>query len=304
MNATAFSATDASRPYGNPRAKPSSPDELSSVIHHQMDQVALITGGGRGLGRAFAVALAKNGLHVAVASRNVQELNATIALLRAERVRSVAIPTDVTNEVAVRKMVSITEEELGPITLLVNAAGVGGPFGPTWETDSTEWWRNVEVNLKGPMLCCKAVVKSMIARRQGRIINVASGAGTVSVPYMSAYVSSKAAVIRFTEVLADELRQHGVSVFAIQPGTVRTTMAEELMQSESGKRWLPWFKKIFDDNRDDSSLPGENLVLYLASGKADALTGRFFAAPGAPDNVVDQIDQILKDDRSVLRIRS
>jgi hypothetical protein len=81
-------------------------------------------------------------------------------------------------------------------------------------------------------------------------------------------------------------------------------MAEELMQSESGKRWLPWFKKIFDDNRDDSSLPGENLVLYLASGKADALTGRFFAAPGAPDNVVDQIDQILKDDRSVLRIRS
>jgi NAD(P)-dependent dehydrogenase (short-subunit alcohol dehydrogenase family) len=280
-------------------------DELSSGNRFaiQMDRVALITGGGRGLGRAFAVALAKNGLDVAVASRNTEELNATVALLRAEQVRCVAIPTDVTNDAAVRKMVSITQEQLGPISLLVNAAGVGVPFGPTWETDSDEWWRNVEVNLKGPMLCCKAVVTDMIARRNGRIINVASGAGTVSIPYMSAYVTSKAAVIRFTEVLADEVREHGVSVFAIQPGTVRTAMAEELMQSESGKRWLPWFKKIFDENRDDSSLHGEKLVLYLASGKADVLSGRFFAAPGAPDNVVDQLDQILNDNRNVLRIR-
>ena len=269
----------------------------------QMDRVALITGGGRGLGRAFAVALARNGLDVAVASRNAEELNATVALLRAEKARCVAIPADVTNDAAVREMVSITQQQLGSISLLVNAAGVGAPFGPTWETDSDEWWRNVEVNLKGTMLCCKAVVTDMIARREGRIINVASGAGTVSIPYMSAYVTSKAAVIRFTEVLADEVRQYGVSVFAIQPGTVRTAMSEELMQSESGKRWLPWFKKIFDENRDDSSLPGENLVLYLASGKADVLSGRFFAAPAAPDNVLDQVDQILKDNRNVLRIR-
>ena len=268
-----------------------------------MDRVALITGGGRGLGRAFAVALAKNGLHVAVASRNSEELNATVCLLRAEQVRSIAIPTDVTDEAAVRKMVSITREQLGPISLLVNAAGIGAPFGPTWEIDSEEWWRNLEVNLKGVMLCCKAVVTDMIARRQGRIINVASGAGTVSIPYMSAYVTSKAAVIRFTEVFADEVRQHGVSVFSIQPGTVRTAMAEELMQSESGKRWLPWFKKIFDEKRDDSSLPGENLVQYLASGKADALSGRYFAAPGAPEDLIDQVDQILKDNWNVLRIR-
>ena len=268
-----------------------------------MDRVALITGGGRGLGRAFALALAKTGLHVAVASRNTEELSATVALLRAKQVRCVAIPTDVTNDVAVRRMVSITQDQLGPISLLVNAAGVGAPFGPTWETDSEEWWRNVEVNLKGTMLCCKAVVRTMIARRQGCIINVASAAGTVSIPYMSAYVSSKAAVIRFTEVFADEVRQHGVSVFAIQPGTVKTAMAEELMQSESGMRWLPWFKKIFDENRDDSSVHAENLVLYLASGKADVLSGRFFAAPGAPDNLVDKVDEILKDDRNVLRIR-
>ena len=269
-----------------------------------MDQVALITGGGRGLGRAFAVALAKTGIHVAVASRNGEELNATIALLRAENVRAVAIPTDVTDDAAVRSMISVAEEKLGPISLLVNSAGIGGPFGPTWETDSNEWWRNAEVNFKGPMLCCKAAIKGMIDRRKGRIINVASGAGTASFPYMSAYVSSKAAVIRFTEVLADEVRQYGISVFAIQPGTVRTAMAEELMQSDAGQRWLPWFKKIFEEKRDDSSRPGEDLVLYLASGKADALSGRFFAAPGAPGNLLGQTDQILRDDRNVLRIRS
>lgn len=106
-------------------------DELSleNRFAIQMDRVALITGGGRGLGRAFAVALAKEGLRVAVASRNAEELNATLSLLRAEQVRCVAIPTDVTNDAAVRKMVSITQEQLGPISLLVNAACPSGQRG-------------------------------------------------------------------------------------------------------------------------------------------------------------------------------
>lgn len=268
-----------------------------------MNEVALVTGGGRGLGRAFALALADGGMRVAVASRNEEELDATVALLRARGAEAVGIPTDVTDEEAVLRMVSLTEETLGPISLLVNSAGTSAPFGPTWETSSTEWWRNIEVNLKGPMLCGKAVVKGMIHRQQGRIINVASGAGTVSIPYMSAYVTGKAALIRFTEVLADEVRPHGVSVFAIQPGTVRTAMAEDLMRSESGARWLPWFKEIFDSGRDDSSKPGEDLVLHLASGKADALSGRFLAAPGAPENLADQTDHILEENLNVLRIR-
>ncbi len=119
---------------------------------------------------------------------------------------------------------------------------------------------------------------------------------------MSAYVTGKAALIRLTEVLADELRQHGISVFAIQPGTVRTAMAEELIRSEAGKRWLPWFKKIFDDRQSDTSEPGEKLVLYLASGTADALSGRFFAAPEAPANLENQTEHILKNDLNVLRM--
>jgi NAD(P)-dependent dehydrogenase (short-subunit alcohol dehydrogenase family) len=268
-----------------------------------MNQVALVTGGGRGLGRAFAIALAKVGMRVAVASRSAAELNATVTLLKAHGPDAIGIPTDVTDEAAVRNMVATTEEKLGPIDLLINGAGTSAPFGPTWETDTQEWWRNIEINLKGPMLVCHAVAKGMVARQRGRIINVASTAGTLGVGYMSAYVTAKTALIRFTEVLAWELRQHNVCAFAIQPGTVKTAMAQELIDSEAGRRWLPWFKKIFDEGRDDSTRPGEELIVYLASGKADALTGRFFAAPGAPANLRDQTANILKNDQNVLRLR-
>ncbi len=268
-----------------------------------MTETALVTGGGRGLGRAIAIALGQSGRRVAVASRTAAELEETLALLRAAGCEAAAIPTDVTEEAAVRRMVAAAEAQLGPIGLLVNNAGVGTPLGPTWETSAGEWWRNLEVNVKGPMLCSHAVLPGMIARGQGRIINVASGAGAASFPYMSAYVTAKAALIRFTEVLADEVRPHGVAVFAIQPGTVRTAMAEELLQSEEGKRWLPWFQKIFDEGRDVSSKPAEELILYLASGQTDALSGRLFAAPGAPGNLAGQTERILKDNLNVLRLR-
>ena len=266
-------------------------------------QVALVTGGGRGLGRAFALALGGAGMRVAVASRSVEELNETVALLRGQGTDGIAIPTDVTDEEAVRRMVVTAEEKLGPVGLLVNNAGVGGPFGPTWETDSAEWWRNLEVNVKGPLLCSNAVLPGMVERRAGRILNVASGAGAASFPYMSAYVTGKAALIRLTEVLADELRPHGISVFAIQPGTVRTALTDELTESDTGRRWLPWFQKIFEEGRDVSSQPAEELVLYLASGQADALSGRLFAAPGAPGNLEGQAERILKENLNVLRLR-
>ncbi|HEY3874791.1 MAG TPA: SDR family NAD(P)-dependent oxidoreductase, partial [Candidatus Kapabacteria bacterium] len=116
-----------------------------------MNQVALVTGGGRGLGRAFAVALAKRGMDVAVASRNSDELESAVDSLKAAGVKAIGVPTDVTDDEAVRHMVQIAEEQLGPIDLLVNGAGISPPFGPTWETDSNDWWHNVEVNLKGPM---------------------------------------------------------------------------------------------------------------------------------------------------------
>jgi 3-oxoacyl-[acyl-carrier protein] reductase len=201
-----------------------------------MSQIALVTGAGRGLGRAFALALAQHGMRVAVASRGKYDLEATAAALRAAGTEAIAIPTDVTDAGAVRNMVAVAEDKLGPIDLLVNGAGVASPIGPTWEINSNDWWRNVEVNLRGPMLCSNAVIPGMIARRRGHIVNIASGAGAASFPYMSAYVTAKAALIRFTEILADELQQHGVTVSAIEPGTLGTAIAVALKKSETGER--------------------------------------------------------------------
>ena len=265
-----------------------------------MNHVVIVTGGGRGLGRAFAVALARNHWRVAIASRTLQELNATVELIRAEGAEATAIPADVTDQRDVGNLVSVAEEKLGPIDLLVNCAGVGAPYGPFWETAAAEWWRNVEVNLKGPVLCCQAVIKGMIARRCGRIVNVSSGVGTASFANMSAYVTSKTALIRFTEVAADELRPFGVAVFAIHPGTVRTAMTEDVLHSAAGRKWLPWFGDIFKNKQDVTSQPAEELVLYLASGKADALSGRFFSAP-FPHH---QTDRIVKENLNVLRLRT
>ncbi|MGO4880359.1 MAG: SDR family NAD(P)-dependent oxidoreductase [Bryobacteraceae bacterium] len=266
-------------------------------------RVALITGGSRGLGRAFAVSLAEAGARVAVAARSPDQLGETVRLIHASGGEALAVVADVTDKNAVGEMVRHVEDHFGPVNLLVNNAGAGAPFGPTWDADADQWWRTVETNLRGPFLCSNAVMRGMVSRHEGRIINVSSGAGTMSIPFMSAYVTSKCALIRFTEVLADEARPHGISVFAIQPGTVRTAMAEDLMQSEAGNRWMPWFKRIFDEGRDETARPGTDLVLYLASGKADELSGRYFEAPGDPAGIVEQAEEIREKQLRVLRVR-
>jgi NAD(P)-dependent dehydrogenase (short-subunit alcohol dehydrogenase family) len=273
-------------------------------MEQRFGRVAIVTGGGRGFGRAFALALAGAGMRVAVAARTERQLEETVALIRARGGEAMTVPADVSNTQAVSRMVRAVEDQFGEIDLLVNNAGIARPFGPTWEADPEEWWRSLEVNLKGPLVCSAAVMRGMVKRKRGRIINVASGAGTVSIPYMSAYVTGKTALIRLTEVLADEARSYGISVFAIQPGTVRTAMAEDLIRSDAGQRWMPWFKRIFDEGRDDSFQPGVDLVLYLASGQADALSGRIFAAPGDPGIQVSHADEVRARELYVLRTGS
>jgi len=121
---------------------------------------------------------------------------------------------------------------------------------------------------------------------------------------MSAYVSSKAALIRFSETLAGELKESGVSVFAIQPGTVRTAMSEEVLNSPEALRWLPWLKKTFDEGGDVTAEPATALVLFLASGKADALSGRFFSVPEDPAEVGERVEEVKREDLYTLRMRT
>jgi NAD(P)-dependent dehydrogenase (short-subunit alcohol dehydrogenase family) len=239
-------------------------------------QVAKVSGGGRGIGKAIALGLAKAGAYVAVVARSEDQLAGTVKEITQLDSRAISVTADVSDPGAVQKMVIEVEETLGSVDLLVNNAGVAGPIGPTWETDPDAWWRCLEVNLRGPMLCARAVLPGMIARGGGRIVNVASGAGTFAIPYLGAYVTSKSALIRFTDILALETAPHGVKVFAIEPGTVRTSMAEHALESEEGRRWMPWFGEIFQRGDDVPPEHAGDLVVLLASGRADALSGRFF----------------------------
>ena len=268
----------------------------------RLSGTALVTGGGRGLGREFAIALARAGMRVAISARSADQLEETAGVIRGGGGTAHTIVADVSDAAGVSRMVEEAERTLGPLDLLVNNAGMGGPLGPTWETDPAEWWRCFEVNMLGPYLCCRAALPGMIGRNRGRIINIASGAGTIAIPYMNSYATAKAALIRFTETLAAEAAPHGITAFSIQPGTVRTALGEELRQSEAGRKWLPWLVDIFDNNPDPPD-HGVRLVLYLASGKADGLSGRFFMVPEDPEEMVARADEIREKNMYILRLR-
>jgi NAD(P)-dependent dehydrogenase (short-subunit alcohol dehydrogenase family) len=195
-------------------------------------------------------------------------------------------------------LVRHVEETLGDIGMLVNNAGTGGPFGRFWENDPEDWWRCLEVNLRGPMMCCREVLPGMIARKAGRIVNVVSGAGCQAFTDMSAYVASKTALIRFSEQLALEARPHGVSVFPLRPGLVRTAM------SEQARGRLPFIQKLFDDGMEVAPEVVADLVATLASGRADALSGRLVTVREDLEAMVRQAEEVRAQELYLLRVRT
>ncbi|HEX2203145.1 MAG TPA: SDR family oxidoreductase [Longimicrobium sp.] len=265
-------------------------------------QVALVTGGGRGLGRAYTEALAAAGARVGVFARSADALGEVTRAIAAAGGTALALPGDTTDPASVRAAYARLAGELGVPDLLVCAAGSATPFGPTWEADPDAWWRTVAVNLRGPQLWAHAALPDMLARGSGRIVNVSSGAGNASVPHMSAYTASKAALTRLTETLAAEIRGRGVHVFAIEPGTVRTAMTEEALSTEAGRRWLPWFGPLLE-KQGVSPETAAAFLLRLASGAADALTGRFLNQRDDLDRLLARAAEIHAADGAVLRLR-
>jgi NAD(P)-dependent dehydrogenase (short-subunit alcohol dehydrogenase family) len=259
-------------------------------------QVAIVTGASRGVGRATAEALDAEGAAVALAARSEPELAATARRLG----HAMAVPTDVTRTADVERLVEATERELGPPTLLVAGAGTWEHVGPAWEGDPEAWWRDVEVTLRGAYLCARAVLPGMVARGTGRIVALSSYAANRPRPYSSGYASGKAALLRFVDSLAAEVEGRGVSVFAVTPGFVRTRLVEDAARSEEGRRWLPELAE-----RQDALEPERagRLVVELATGRADALSGRFLHVLDDLDDLIARADEISRDDVYALRLR-
>jgi 3-oxoacyl-[acyl-carrier protein] reductase len=247
-------------------------------------QVALVTGGGRGIGRGIALELARAGARVAAAARTREQVEATAA-----EIGGMAIEADVSDKTAVERMVTGVEEELGPLDLLVANAGIALDEKSAWESDPADWWHVFEVNMLGVYLCCRAVIPGMIARGGGRIVNVASGAAYLPGSTSTAYSASKAAVHRFSETLAGQLEPHGIPVFSISPGLVRTDMTSESFGDDA-----PWTPPEL----------APRLVRALASGRLDALAGRYLHAEHDDiDDVEQRASEIVAQDLNAIRLR-
>ena len=185
------------------------------------DRVALVTGGGRGIGRAIALRLASLGSSVAICGRDRGALEESAGAIEQMGLRSFFHVADVTRAWEIAELVSKVEASLGPIAILVNNAGMG-LFGPAHEKTETDWDRVLDTNLKGVFLVSKAVIPSMISRGSGDIINISSLAGKSTFAGGGIYCASKWGVMGLSGCMAEDLREHGIRVSVICPGSVAT----------------------------------------------------------------------------------
>jgi NAD(P)-dependent dehydrogenase (short-subunit alcohol dehydrogenase family) len=246
-----------------------------------------------------------------VSSRTQAQLDETVALIESAGGRAASVVADVEQRPAVEAMCIETERVLGPVTILVNNAGVGTTTAGPFETlDIDEVRRTIDNNLFSAMLCTRLVLPGMLERGTGRIINVASGSGIISQPYMNAYSVAKAGLVRFSENLALEVKDRGVTVFAMTPGMVRTAATEVIWNIRHmnplpgwlGSAYCPPHENPADDTAWQPPERAAKLVRFLASGGGDRLTGRFFSAYYDEQEMVARADEIEREMLYTMRL--
>jgi NADP-dependent 3-hydroxy acid dehydrogenase YdfG len=201
------------------------------------DQVALVTGAGRGIGRAIAEAFAAEGAAVVLAARTAADLERVAKDVQRTGARALVVPTDVTDDAAVERLVARATDAFGRLDILVTAAGVA-TFGPVAEQTPRDWDGMLAVNLRGAMVSCRAALAPMRAQRRGSIINVASVAASRAIPGGAVYTATKAGIVGFSRVLAEELRSVGIRVGVLAPGAVDTPLWDSIPGGPDRARML------------------------------------------------------------------
>jgi 3-oxoacyl-[acyl-carrier protein] reductase len=250
-------------------------------VPSELEGVALVTGGGRGIGAGIARELAAAGMRVAISARSAGEVEEV-----AREIDGLGLVADVSKREDVERLVGEVERGLGPVDLLVANAGISQ--ASAWDADPDEWWHVFEVNVLGVFLCARAVLPGMLERGRGRVVITASGAAYLPGSTSTAYSASKAAVCRLGETLARQLDGQ-TPVFFFSPGLVRTEMTEGSFPDDA-----PWTPPEL----------APRLVRKLASGRYDRLAGRYLHAEHDDvDDLLARVDEVERDDLNAIRLR-
>lgn len=244
---------------------------------------AIVTGGSQGFGRAIVEAFVREGANVLFCARDGESLARFEQKLKESAragQRILAQACDVSSASDSEELFRRADDELGALHILINNAGVYGPKGPSEEVAWDEWCRCIEINLYGTLLPCRHAIARFKKFGYGKIINLSGGGATNPLPNISAYAASKAAVVRLTETLAEELRAFRVDVNAIAPGALNTRLLDEVLQAGPGKVGADFHARAIKQSQE-GGVPldlGADLCVYLASAESDGVTGKLLSA--------------------------
>jgi NAD(P)-dependent dehydrogenase (short-subunit alcohol dehydrogenase family) len=267
----------------------------------------IITGANQGLGLAIAKAYVEAGASVLMCARDAGRLEsarAEVERLASHGQRVLAVAADVSSEDRVAGLASLALSTFTQVHALVNNAGVYGPLGPIEEVDWRAWVEAVEINLFGSILMCRALLPHFKARRYGKIVQLSGGGATAPLPRMSAYAASKAAIIRFAETLAEEVRGDGIDVNAIAPGALNTRMLDEVLAGGPERVGKAFYERSIKQ-KEQGGAPlerGASLAVFLGSAASDGITAKLLSALWDPwEALPEHLDDLRRTDVYTLR---
>ena len=271
------------------------------------NRVAIITGANQGLGFEIARKYVQAGASLAICARNgglLNEARDALQALAGQTQRVIALVADVSREHDVRGLTEMTVQQFGRIDILVNNAGIYGPKGEIESVDWEEWTRAIEINLYGSILMCRAVVPYFKIQRYGKIVQLSGGGATNPLPRISAYAVSKAAVVRFAETLAEEVRSQNIDVNAIAPGALNTRMLNEVLEAGPEKVGKNFYEQAIKQQENGGAPIGKGaeLAVFLASAASDGITGKLISAIWDPwEELPSHLNELEKTDIYTLR---
>jgi NAD(P)-dependent dehydrogenase (short-subunit alcohol dehydrogenase family) len=271
------------------------------------NKIAIITGANQGLGLEISRKYIHEGASVMMCARNADLLGKvqkelSSALTHGQLVE--AVQTDVSDIKSVERLVETTINRFGQIDILVNNAGIYGPMGSTENVDWDQWIKAIEINLFGSILMCRNVLPLMKKQKKGKIIQLSGGGATNPMPNISAYAVSKAAVVRFAETLAEEVREFNIDVNAIAPGALNTGMLEAVLAAGPEKVGKSFYDKSTKQKESGGAgfEHGANLAVFLASDASNGITGKLISAVWDNwEHWTEHIDELNKSDVYTLR---